>query len=214
MIKTLTTFALMLTVLTGCMQSRVDRIDGIKVTPHAPGGPPVPVFQSRTNPPKRSGIPFAVISIAASNELSTETVLRSFSAKGAELGADYVVIYENTNVQTGTLTTYQGFGMWTTQPMNASLMRGVACMYSPVRLGFVTNDDLKIIDIEPGGAMDGTPAKIGDQVLSVGSYRLSVDRLGIDKAKSEARPGTALAIELVDTAQNVKRFSIVPKANE
>ncbi|MEX2218248.1 MAG: hypothetical protein WD749_05760 [Phycisphaerales bacterium] len=206
--------ALSLIAPLGCTSVQVEPIPGMAVTPNPRGGPNVPVYQVGIQQPTRAGIPFAKLTNRLGSDVGAETTLFAFGSKGSELGADFVVVIDAQAYNAGSITTYYGMGISGTQPVNQTAYTALACMYAPVRLGINLDNDSKLSDIQPGSCFEGTPARIGDRLLSIGGYRTTSDRFALYRALAEGRPGQSMEVELVDGGQNVKRITVYPRAND
>lgn len=173
---------------------------------------PVPVYEQGISTPPRAVMRFALLTAVGNGYSNNESLKRDMAARGAQLGADCVLVGTAESFQAGNVYSFSG-GMGWGSPVYATAMQGVACMWSPVRMGVAHEEDGKIKDVVPGSSAARAGIRIGDRILSINGVRVTNDPFAFERAIARMQPGKSYPIELVASDNSTRTVQLVADAN-
>jgi hypothetical protein len=181
-------------------------------------GPPretIPVYKDGLAALPGGGIPLVKIGARGNRHADADYLERRIAEKAAELGAEYAVVEAAKVNDEGTVLVYCGdpySGVATTKPVHTLSLEATAYVRLPVRLGYVVDDDLLVIDVVPGLPMHAAGLRIGDRLLAIGGQRLGGDEYRHFRALTSLAPGQPVEVEVAGGAQT-RALTVVPLAD-
>ena len=117
--------------------------------------------------------PYATI-ICWGNKVKEPLARRAWT-EAAKLKADVVIVTDAGMVHAGSVNTYWGFGVSTSQPVYNHVIHGVCYRLNPARIGFQTDKSGMVITIDPESNLRAAGMLEGDTLLSINGVAYVAD---------------------------------------
>lgn len=104
---------------------------------------------------------------ASSRDFANESIKRDLWEKAVEYKADVIVTYDAGPQYAGSIATYWGFGISTSQPLYAYTVRAICYRICPARLGVQTDESGMVTVIAPESDLRKAGLLEGDKLLSI-----------------------------------------------
>jgi C-terminal processing protease CtpA/Prc len=173
----------------------------------------VPVYKEGFSAPPGGGVPLVKIDAHGNRHADAEYLEQRIAERAGELGADYAIVAATKVNDEGAVLLYTGdpySGIATARPVRTLSVEATGYVRLPVRLGYVVDEDLIVIDVVPGLPMHAAGLRIGDRLLAIGGQRLGGDAQRHFRALTSLVAGQPVELEVAGGDNQSRVLTVVP----